>query len=287
MVSWLLWIAAFWFPWQGGCPRQEQMLAPLTPRSVDAWLQRLRSAGLAARIDFWSRQFFDAPYVVDPLGEGEPPDMDPPLDFCRFDCETYVETVLALAFSENLQQVETWMDRMRYIDGIRDFRYRYYTMALHWIPGNEAYGYLEPVLFFPSGKVSRRIFPEGKWAPEHRGRFDQLGERAPRGIAEVPYNSLSQLLARQAEIPAPALAFLVGAPLPGNPFLIMHMGFVLDDGRGKLVFRHASRTRNRMRVEERPFGEYLRSLYKHFNDPAMPRRPVLGLRLYRIREPRR
>lgn len=257
------------------------------PSAISAALQRLRGKDLPARLDFWSRQFFEAPYVPDPLGEDELPDMDPPIDFCRFDCETYVETVLSLAFSETVKDVMPWMDRMRYVGGIRNFHNRYYTMALHWIPGNERLGYLESFLFSPASRVSRWIHPKGRWAPEHRSRFESLGENAPHGRAEVRYNRMSQLLERQNEIPVPALAFLVSAPLPGNPFLIMHMGFVLRDANGDLIFRHASRTRGRMRVEERKLGDYLRSLHKHFNDPAMPRRPILGVSLYRIREPQK
>lgn len=285
MLSWLSWMIAFWFPWQGGCPRTVQSTFFLSLASIESALQNTMGQDVHTRIDFWSQQFLDAPYAVDPLGEAVAPDTDPLIDFCRFDCETYVETVLALAFSKTIRDVELWMNRMRYIRGIRDIRYRYYTMALHWIPGNEQLGYLESFLLSPFGRVSRFVYAQGKWAPEHKRRFSMLGENAPHGKAEVHYNSLSQLLEKQNEIPVPSLAFLVGSPLPGNPFLIMHMGLVLQRADGKKIFRHASRSRGRMRVEEREFDTYLRSLYKHFNDSNMPRRPVLGLRLYRIREP--
>ncbi len=285
MIAWLVTILEFLAPWNRACPRPGQPLAVLDPATLTADLARQAPGPLEDRIRYWSGLFLDAPYAIDPMGEGEPPDTDPPIEVCAFDCETYVELVLALAFSRSYPEVLDWLDRMRHLDGRRNISSRFYTMALHWIPGNEKLGYLRQELLRPSSVVRRPVNPRGRWYPSHRARFDLLGPNAPSGTAEVRYHNLDTLLLQRDRIPTPALAFVVGAPMPGNPFLIMHMGFILQGPDGRRIFRHASRTVGRQRVEERELGDYLRSLRRFFNEPNSPRRTVLGLSLYRIHDP--
>ena len=287
MIAWLVTILEFLAPWNRACPRQDQPLVVLDAAALADDLAHHSARPLEDRLRYWSGLFLDAPYAIDPMGEGVPPDTDPPIEVCAFDCETYVELVLALAFARTPSEVTGWLDRMRHIDGRRTISHRFYTMALHWIPGNEKLGYLREEPLRPFSVVRRPVSAKGRWYPPHRARFDLLGDNAPSGTAEVRYNNLDTLLQQQARIPTPSLAFIVGAPMPGNPFLIMHMGFILQGPDGRKMFRHASRTVGRQRVEERELGDYLRSLRRFFNEPSSPRRTVLGLSLYRILEPPR
>jgi len=285
MIAWLLLFLEFLVPWNRICPRPEQPRIFHEPQRLSAGLTAQSARSLEERISYWSGMFLGAPYAVDPMGEGAGPDPDPVVETCAFDCETYVELVLALAFSRTPPEVTAWLDRMRYLDGRRDISSRYYTMALHWIPGNEKLGYLSPLGLRPYATVSRPVFPGGRWWPVHRERLALLGDNAPSGQARVRYNPIHVLLEQEARIPTPTLAFLVGARQIGNPFLITHMGFILTRADGRRVFRHASRTPGRLKVEERELGDYLRSLRRHFNEPANPRRYVLGMSLYRLQDP--
>ena len=285
MIMWLMTIIEFLSPLGRGCPRQEQTSIPLQPAILKRELNKNATRSLEEKVRFWSGLFLDAPYGVDPMGEDQPPDTDPVVEICLFDCETYVELVLALAFSGSPEDVVRWLDRMRYIDAERSINHRFYTMALHWIPGNEKLGYLKQEILHPYGLISRQVHPAGRWWPSHKERFRLLGEHAPSGNAEVRYNSIDVLIEKEKSIPTPSLAFLVGAKQNGNPFLITHMGFILKDEAGKTIFRHASRTPGRQKVEERVLSDYLRSLGRFFNNPDNPRRPLLGMSLYRIVEP--
>ncbi|MBU1242008.1 DUF1460 domain-containing protein [Myxococcota bacterium] len=285
MIMWLLTVLEFLAPWNRACPRQEQSLIPFEPAVLSRELKKNASRTLGEKVRFWSGLFLDAPYGVDPMGEEAPPDIDPNIEICTFDCETYVELVLALAFSESRADVALWLDRMRYIDGKRAVQNRYYTMALHWIPGNEKLGYLKHETIHPYAVISRPVFPKGRWWQVHRERFSMLGDNAPSGNAQIRYNSLQVLIDKEKSIPTPSLAFLVGARQTGNPFLITHMGFILKNEAGKTIFRHASRTPGRQRVEERELPEYLRNLRRFFNNPANPRRYVLGMSIYRLMDP--
>jgi hypothetical protein len=287
MILWLLTVLEFLAPWNRACPRQEQSLIPFDPAALSRELKKNASRSLEEKVRFWSGLFLDAPYGIDPMGEEAPPDIDPNIEVCTFDCETYVELVLALAFSSSRAEVPGWLDRMRYIDARRAPENRFYTMALHWIPGNEKLGYLKPELIHPYAVISRPVFPKGRWRPVHQERFRLLGDNAPSGIAQVRYNSLQVLIDKEKSLTTPALAFLVGARQTGNPFLITHMGFILRNEAGRPVFRHASRTPGRQRVEERELAEYLQNLRRFFNNPANPRRYVLGMSLYRLVDPPR
>lgn len=99
------------------------------------------------------------PYANGPLGEGDfdPVDADPLYRLDRFDCTTYVETVLANTYcrSESPAKVggclEKNMRRIRYHDGKISFRSRNHFTELDWLPANVEKGYLE--------NISATVFP--------------------------------------------------------------------------------------------------------------------------------
>jgi N-acetylmuramoyl-L-alanine amidase-like len=249
-------------------------------------LKEISKKPLVQRIKFWSKLFIGTPYGLDPVGEEGEFDSDPPFNPYAVDCETYVEQTLALSFSSNVDEMYKWLNLMRYHGGERNFHKRFYTMVLSWIPGNVKLGYLKPV----NNKVTRKIFklekkihPNFHWFKSHKKRFDLLGKYAPKGNAFLRYVPISLLLDRYKRIPTPSIAFIVSNAQSRNPFLITHMGLILKNKKGELIFRHASGTPSRKKVEERKFVPYLYMLRKYFNNKN--RRYVLGLSLYQIIDP--
>jgi hypothetical protein len=94
---------------------------------------------LPQRIGLWADLLaVDAVYVADPLGEGPgaQPDPDPLQDFARVDCVTYVEQVYALALSTDYAQFPDTLRRIRYKNGITDFRWRNHYAVSDWLPAN-------------------------------------------------------------------------------------------------------------------------------------------------------
>ena len=57
-------------------------------------------------IDLTSAYFINTPYKLGPLGEGPEGlfDQDPLYSFDVFDCTTFVETVMALHYSKNMDE---------------------------------------------------------------------------------------------------------------------------------------------------------------------------------------
>ena len=247
-------------------------------------LKKLSKEKLEKRILFWSEFFKRVPYGIDPTGEGYGIDDDPIFNPCVLDCETYVEQTLALSFSENFNDVIFWLKKMRYKEGKISLKNRFYTMALSWIPGNLKIGYLyKQKLTRKRFFVSRKVFPKGKWKSVHKKRFELMGENAPKGIAKVEYIPIDVLIDKYNQVKTPAVAFIVRVKQAGNPFLITHMGLILRNKKGKLIFRHASKSRKK--VVELKLINYLLSLKKYFNDSKKPRRFVAGLAIYQIKNP--
>src|SRR5690606_31104954 len=72
-------------------------------------------ASIQQRVLAASARLLGATYAADPLGEGPGhPDADPRLRLDAVDCQTYVETVLAMAASDSVDEVERRLDDLRY-----------------------------------------------------------------------------------------------------------------------------------------------------------------------------
>ena len=244
---------------------------------------------LDTRISYWSRHMLGTPYRADPLGEGRGsgPDEDPPLTYRAVDCLTYVQTVMALSFSEAPRDVPGYLRVLRYVDGRPTFSSRYYTMVNGWDAGMRNLGILVDETErigggrtrFASLDLSRR----DRWSPQDRGRFRLLGDLAPRGLARIAYLPPGILLERRTSLPRVALAQVVREPVPESPYLVSHVGWLLRRG-DRLIFRHASRSPGRMRVEDRELEEYVESLERFYREHGA--RKFLGFNVSLVRRPR-
>ncbi len=97
---------------------------------------------LADRIQSISARYLGVPYLLDPLGEGPHGaiDRDPLVRFNRFDCQTFVETVLAQARGHSDAEFAAELRALRYRDGKVDFAARNHFPDVDWIPNNVARG---------------------------------------------------------------------------------------------------------------------------------------------------
>lgn len=289
-VSLLSFLLTLWFTPEHPCGRTETPgRAPLRDKmTLTQTLKTLQKESLRTRIDFWTRAFMGTPYGIDPSGEGAAPDPDPPFNTAQVDCETYVEQVLALSFSRSIPELHTWLNHMRYREGKPGFDNRYYTMALQWIPGNLKLGYLKSEAAAQGFKLKtmrKYIDPRYRWARVFRRRMKALGPHAPKGTARLDYIPLATLRAKYPRLKTPAMGLVVGSRQIKNPFLITHMGFIMKNKKGHFVWRHASRSPGRYKVEERLLSNYLRELATYFRKKQ--RRLVMGMVVYSIVSPQR
>ena len=111
-----------------------------TPREeAQALLERFKNSNPNNRMEQMSASLINLPYSVGgPLGEGEMGryDQDPLYRFDTFDCTTFVETLLSLAVSTDVDDFEKNMDAIRYEDSKIDYLSRNHFPSLQWIPNN-------------------------------------------------------------------------------------------------------------------------------------------------------
>lgn len=176
------------------------------------------------------------PYELHPLGEGSGRDPKPRLRLNAFDCQTFVETALALGEAHSAAEVRAALDDIRYA-GSPSFAARNHFMMSQWIPSNRTKGYLaEPAA---TGAVAEKVITAGSWKARVTPGIVLPPERVPLGRFTLPLTSLDGLLARAAEIPSGTLLLVVRADRPSFPDRVTHLGFVVQRG-GRTFFRHAS-----------------------------------------------
>ena len=119
--------------------------AVLSALSTAEAARLLEAAGAEAilnqRIEYISRNFVGKPYVENSLiGGPETPEVLT-VSLEAFDCVTYIETVLALAFSRSISSFITALREMRYEGGEVEWQRRNHYM-IDWARNNEVRGFI-------------------------------------------------------------------------------------------------------------------------------------------------
>jgi len=102
--------------------------------------------GVQSRTEYFSRKFLGTDYdPAGPLGEGLEGeiDQDPLYRFDRFDCTTFLETVISLARSRDSEDFNSIINLIRYDKGEVDFLKRHHFTDLQWIPENIHAGFFK------------------------------------------------------------------------------------------------------------------------------------------------
>jgi hypothetical protein len=102
---------------------------------------------IAARVAFDSAFFMGKPYQKFPLGEGPNADFDknPLYRTDAFDCMTYVNTVIALANANNLQEFQRVFKLLSYENGQVAFVARNHFVTGDWNENNAKSGYIKDI----------------------------------------------------------------------------------------------------------------------------------------------
>jgi len=211
---------------------------------------------LSGRIDALSRLFLGVPYTDLPLGDGDSgPEPGPLFRTDGVDCQTYVETVLAMANASSLDQAKAILTDIRYADGKPSFQTRNHFTEAQWLPANSRKGYLKDAV--PT--LDRRAPAEtltlvkSEWA-QVPALKRLISAEIPDGKYRVRYLPLEEAAKRGKDIPPGTIVMVVREHDPNRVVRISHMGFMLHSENG-LVVRHAS-TKERAVIDE-PFDAFV------------------------------
>ncbi|MBD5405959.1 DUF1460 domain-containing protein, partial [bacterium] len=216
-----------------------------------------------------SSVFLGIPYFRDPLGENGGIDKDPIYRFDRFDCLTFVETVLALTFSKNSDDFEDIIKRIRYSNGEVDIKKRNHFINPDWIQNNS--DFVKEATKDIADKinseisVSKIMLDRKTWFKKNYNIDINIEEQE----AVLDYITLDTLLAKEAElkkaITEPMIVNIViykpsFRKRYGSEINTSHIGFIIPS-ENELIFRHASFFKEKVVDDE--FFRYLRMLKKY------------------------
>ncbi len=234
----------------------------------------------AERLAAVSAMFVGRRYQISPLGEGPlgSVDADPIARFDRFDCVTYVEQVMALAWFGKLDAAIAELQHIRYAAGQIRYGARKHIMMAQWIPQNIAAGFVRDISSsVAGGPVSYAELQLGE-----RDFVSPLGRKLklsradrPLGTHRLPIIPVDRLGGLIGRIPHGTIITSIRAPRSGVPYRASHVGLVIDEG-GKKVVRHAHRRRGR--VVEQPLETFSREAQR------WRRWPIVGFNLLAIAE---
>lgn len=259
----------------------------------------LPKSNLSARIAVISRLFLNAPYALGALGEGPQGryDQSPLYRTDAFDCETYVDTVLALALAHDLPSFQQKIRQIRYKNGHVSFIDRNHFTCLDWNRNNQRQGLVKDITprlrdanHHAVALTAAALIDKPNWyqhlpisiirlpnasSKEQATRLvalRQSGRPLPRAVSTLSYIPLSALFDHAGhaniplfnQIPHGAIIELIRPNWDlkqqiGTHLNVSHLGFAIWDN-GKLMFRHATSTQ--AHVVEVSLIDYLRETRK-------------------------
>lgn len=221
------------------------------------------------RIDYASQYFLGKPYITNPQGEGENSEIDqaPLFRFDGFDCVTYVNTVLALALSNNPVSFQKNLLKINYYHAIPKYENRFHFMSVDWNPQNQKNNIVRDVTenivdekqcaiaMIAEGEIDKPNWFLKKSANESDVRAQKLKEYAKqfqKTVSRIPYLPLFKLFDGNKnprsfifnQIPDVSVIEIVRPNWNlkekiGTNLHVSHVGFAIRE-KDQLYFRHAS-----------------------------------------------
>lgn len=243
-------------------PKPKPALNEMLAKDIDALLREVsvKESNLYSRIALYSERAKGTPYSLFCLGEGPTAkyDRDPLIDFSRADCVTFVEQILALALSSNYEQMFANLIGIRYHNGEIGFTTRNHYTHADWVPNNS--WLLEDVTVEVGGLlcesmtkvIDRPAFFRKLGVAE--GELQNVQAPQQMTIKYVPTASLPQI---KNKLQSGDLVSIV-QKMPG--IFSAHMGFIIRDEYGNLLFRHASSRKENYQVTDEFFDDLIEQL---------------------------
>ena len=215
-----------------------------------------------------AKTFVGTPYVAHTLDHDDRETLV--IDLTRFDCQTFVETVLALWRTDcaSIDTLAGELRNIRYRDGqIDGFASRLHYLT-EWIRNNEQHGIVRDITDSLGGKITAKRID---FMTTHSDRYRQLRHNpaltdsirrhetaaTQHPVAIVPKQAVAAI---DDKIPEGAI-IAIATDIDGLDYA--HIGFAIRiDGRTHLL--HASSSRRCVCISTEPLADYLQAV-SHFS----------------------
>lgn len=198
------------------------------------WLSAQNVAGLAARLEYFSRMMKGIPYKLGPMGEGYIGTVDskPIVYMDSVDCVTYLEHVLAMAIAPNENAIAPLLQKIRYKDGIIDYVHRKHYLLADWV----GEGKFARVMQVPGDTVVKRTMPRQSFFKAKKIKYEKPD--APMDLRYLPYDRAVELASKPYEGPL----MVTGVAFVANMDNLdaTHTGFVVFRQGELPMLRHAA-----------------------------------------------
>jgi len=254
-------------------------VAQLSEAQLDGKIAQAHAAPFADRVDTLSKLFLGTPYGEGPLGEGSGIEPAPRWRTDSVDCQTFVETVLAMANSTSLEQAKLVLDDLRYAKAPLSFATRNHFTEAQWLPANIGKGYLQEATseLDPDAPKETLVLHRAQWS-----RVAGLQRLEPADIPEgkfsLRYLPLAEALQKAPRFTPGSVILVVREEDPARVVRVSHMGLVVR-GEAGLVVRHAALGDDH-RVIDEPLARFLQ------RQTEFKKWPVVGVALARPVEAR-
>jgi hypothetical protein len=229
----------------------------LGDEQLDQTLQELRHVpNMGDRVEMVSKLFLDQPYVYFPLGEGgSGPEPQARFRLDGVDCQTFVETVLALINARNHEHAQAVLDDIRYGKEPFSFATRNHFTEAQWLPALSSKGYLRDAIPSIDGHApsAELVLERAKWTQVKMLQRLEAAE-IPEGRFPIRYLTSAEIRRRAASLEPGSVILVVRDHDPRKVVRVSHMGFLVRSSRG-IAVRHASSAEKR--VVEEPLSSYM------------------------------
>ncbi len=217
---------------------------------------------LNERIQYISQRGLGTPYLIFNLGEGPQAayDPDPTMDFGRTDCMTFCEHTLALSLSGNYRDMYKTLQKIRYKNGKIGMKTRnHYTIA-DWLPNNDwlLYNACEEIGKEYCSQMTKTIDRKKDFLGMGMPEAD-LQDVPPPQTLTVSYIPTENLLKIKDRLQGGEVVSIVSSK-PG--IISAHMGIIVIDEWGNVIFRHASSPRKTHEVIDERLEDVVNYLSK-------------------------
>jgi D-alanyl-D-alanine carboxypeptidase/D-alanyl-D-alanine-endopeptidase (penicillin-binding protein 4) len=203
------------------------------------------------RINYFSDKLKNKPYFLGAMGEGRSiyPSYKPRVNFSEMDCLTYIEHVLALAYSKNYDDFFSVLQRIRYKNGVVNYNMRNHFLIADWLLYNQ--------LKVESEDLEMGNFLLFEKEIDRKKFFNDSNIINPK--ISIPFLPKEKAIiyadtVKFAKDTIFAIAIL--SELPGLD--AAHTGFAVGNSKKNgLRFRHASQLKGK--IIEQPLSEFLKT----------------------------
>lgn len=260
------------------CSKEWTMQTEQTLQKILADIPDAPSKSVSDRIQYFNHILLDKPYILTALGEGPKAKYDqaPLYRFDGFDCQTYVETILALALADSEQDFKQCMQKIRYAHGENRYLKRHHFTSPDWNAFNQRQGILKDITasivdhdYHAKARYAHTVIDQAAWyqhfdrskirlcqtsptiLAQRLKQLQKSGQSLPRKTSRIAYIPIQDLVAKNKQsqylldqIPNGAIIEIVRpnwdlTKLIGTHLNVSHLGFAIRE-HGELYFYNAS-----------------------------------------------